>query len=482
MEKIELGSSVAEFDQALERYFVETQTFRKLISDQGDIVAGDKGTGKTALYRILKDRYASIPELAKVEVLPAFNPAGNPVFQHLADAPVLEEGQYSTVWKSYLLSLAGNWILGLWQGAYTDSMVELDEMLSALGLRSTDDSAEKIFSKIVAWIRHILNPSSAEVAITFSDSGMPIVAPVVRYERFKPEDPGRPFVSHEKALALLDRVLDDADLSIWIVLDRLDEAFVGHRDIERPALRALLRTYLDLLAYPRIRLKLFLRNDLFRKITDGGFVNLTHVNARRIEVRWDEADLMNLLCRRIRENPDAVSDVAPHANTDQELFSAIFPDQVDTGPQKAKTWSWIMSRIRDGNHVKPPRNLIDLVKMAQDAQLRREERDPRAFPAEEPLIEADSLRKALAALSDQRVQDTLIAEAGEYAPLIERFRSGKAEHNDESLATTLGVVPGEARSTVKPLVEIGFIEPTGNTFKIPMLYRGGLGITQGKAF
>jgi hypothetical protein len=49
LHELDLGNSVAEHDEALERYFVETETFRSLISDKGDIIAGDKGTGKTAL-------------------------------------------------------------------------------------------------------------------------------------------------------------------------------------------------------------------------------------------------------------------------------------------------------------------------------------------------------------------------------------------------------------------------------------------------
>jgi hypothetical protein len=34
----------------------------------------------------------------------------------------------------------------------------------------------------------------------------------------------------------------------------------------------------------------------------------------------------------------------------------------------------------------------------------------------------------------------------------------------------------------KPLIELGFLEEVAGNFKIPMLYRGGLEITQGKAF
>jgi hypothetical protein len=79
----------------------------------------------------------------------------------------------------------------------------------------------------------------------------------------------------------------------WAALDRLDEAFQGFPAVETPALRALFRTHLDLLEFDGFRLKLFVRRDLFRNIVKGGFVNLTHINARKVEIVWDEQDLLN---------------------------------------------------------------------------------------------------------------------------------------------------------------------------------------------
>lgn len=77
---LDLGKSVAEFDEDLERYFIETNTFREFINDQVDVIAGDKGTGKTAIYRFIQKRYEDYPQLADVNMLPAFNPSGNPIF------------------------------------------------------------------------------------------------------------------------------------------------------------------------------------------------------------------------------------------------------------------------------------------------------------------------------------------------------------------------------------------------------------------
>jgi hypothetical protein len=141
-----------------------------------------------------------------------------------------------------------------------------------------------------------------------------------------------------------------------------------------------------------------------------------------------------------------------------------------------------LSRIRDGNGIRPPRNLIDLIVEARGAQIRSEDRNARDYAEGVPVIDADSIRRAQRALSERRVQDTLFAEAADLAPMIEKFRDGKAEHSESSLAELLHFPEPAIRTAIKPLLEIGFLEEVGSSFKIPMLYRDGLRITQGKAF
>jgi hypothetical protein len=478
--RLSVGSSVAEHDEALERYFVETATYRALVSGEMDIVAGDKGTGKTALFRILQDRYATTPELSNVEVVPAFNPTGNPVFQKLADGAPLSEGEYIGIWKAYLLALAGNWILALYEDDLTESMKELDRLLVSMGLRSADDTPATVFSQLINLVRRLARPSAAEVAVTVTPEGFPVVAPRVE---FREEEAGEVVrVDYDQAFTLLDAVLREVELSIWLVLDRLDEAFQGFPAAEVPALRGLFRTYLDLLPYGAVRMKLFVRKDLFRRIIAGGFVNLTHINAKKVEIVWDDDDLYDLLCRRIAQNEHVLGDMTLGEGSLDDLFNAMFPSQVDVAERKPTTWNWMLSRIRDGNDIKPPRNLIDLVSKARDAQVRREARDEREYSSGEPLLSGDALKRGLEALSNERVEDTLLAEAGSYAEYINRFRNGKAEHNMESLAGTLGVSPDEVGAILEPLREIGVLEAVGQNFKVPMLYRSGLAITQGRAF
>ena len=282
------------------------------------------------------------------------------------------------------------------------------------------------------------------------------------------------------ALALLEACLVETGFTLWLVFDRLDEAFQASPLVERPALRALLRTYLDIQDLVNLRIKLFLRKDLFARISEGGFVNLTHINARKIPITWEDDDLYILLHRRLIESAAFLAETGLSTDSDpNEVFSTLFPEKVDDTSKRPTTWNWMLTRIRDGNDVKSPRNLVDLVIRAIDAQKRREAQSPSVWTRGVPLVTGESLKRALAELSRERVEDTLLAEAGDSATYIVMFDSGKAEHNDATLAVLLG---DSASEVTKRLITLGFLEKVGQSYKIPMLYRQGLNITQGKAW
>lgn len=486
LDKLDLGSSVAEHDQLLKQHFVETSVFKKVVEDRVDVVAGDKGTGKTAIFLILSERFADIPSMADVEVVPAFNPAGTPIFQRLLETETLDEDQYIAVWKVYFLSLAGNWVLNFYDGDLTPDMKRLDRMLRSADLRSTDESPETIFGKLINLVKKQFGRiKGIEGSASATAEGIPLVTAKLLFDNSGDTEgdagpTGAEAVRPDDALALLQRILVGSELKLWLVVDRLDEAFQGKPAVEKPALRALLRTYLDMLGFPNMKVKLFIRRDLLARVIVGGFVNLTHINARKVEITWDDDDLKDLLDRRLRASTEFTGMLESDISSSSALFGLVFPDQVDAGSRKPKTWEWMLSRIRDGNGVKPPRNLIDLALKAQEQQFKREERDPRAFnPGAEPLVTSEALKKGLQALSEHRVLDTLLAEAGNDAVLVELFRNGKSEHNIDSLAELLGE---NFKTKIEVLKTLGFLEPIGSNFKIPMLYRGGLNITQGKAF
>jgi hypothetical protein len=46
----------------------------------------------------------------------------------------------------------------------------------------------------------------------------------------------------------------------------------------------------------------------------------------------------------------------------------------------------------------------------------------------------------------------------------------------------LGLSGDDLRDAIRLLVELGFLEASGDSYKMPFLYRSGLGVSQGKGF
>ena len=74
-----------------------------------------------------------------------------------------------------------------------------------------------------------------------------------------------------------DKELEASEFKIWFLLDRLDVAFADSPELEANALRALFKTYLDLIGFENFKLKIFLRSDIWGKITKKGFREATHI-------------------------------------------------------------------------------------------------------------------------------------------------------------------------------------------------------------
>lgn len=71
--------------------------------------------------------------------------------------------------------------------------------------------------------------------------------------------------------------LRDSDVTIWLLFDRLDVSFSSSPTLERSALRALFRVYSDLKPLENIKAKIFVRRDIWERITEGGFREASHI-------------------------------------------------------------------------------------------------------------------------------------------------------------------------------------------------------------
>jgi hypothetical protein len=289
---------------------------------------------------------------------------------------------------------------------------------------------------------------------------------------------------------LADDALKAADYKVWLVLDRLDVAFADSHELEENALRALFRVYGDLRPLDNIWLKIFLRSDIWRAITAGGFREASHL-IRELSLEWNAGTLLQLVMQRLVRNDSLceyyeVDSVAVLANVQEQkaLFERVYPTQVDSGTRKPRTFDWCLARTQDGHGDTAPRELIHLLSAARDRQLRRYEIGEPP-PADEAIFDRQALKDALPEVSEVRLTKTLYAEYPGLKPYLERLEGQKTHHNDASLAAVLATDEPEAREIAGRLVDIGFFERRGDrqhpTYWVPFIYRPALKLIQGSA-
>jgi hypothetical protein len=287
----------------------------------------------------------------------------------------------------------------------------------------------------------------------------------------------------------LERVLKKTNLSLWLMIDRLDEIFPRRSKLEKTALRGLLRA-MRFFSSRVIRVKVLLRDDMLDQVvrSENGFTALTHITVRQADtLRWTEDQILSMVVKRIFAN-QGMADYLD-INTDRldasgeyrrESFYKVFSPTVHKGEKQSATLRWIYNRCSDGRTVVTPRDVLDLLIRAKQRQ--HDECAANAEGISTSIIGPSALQYGLEELSKRKRQTYLQAEFLHLWTHIEKFVGGKTEYDENSIRKTLGK---DWKTIVDDLVSIGFFAKqtrrTGFVYWVPFLYRHGLELTQGKA-
>lgn len=489
LRKINLGSRVAE-DEAGEiaGYFVETDQWQRVYAGETDIVYGPKGGGKSAIYSLIIEKAEELLD-RNIIVAPAENPRGATVFSGLVTDPPPTEFAFILLWKLYFLTIIGK-ALRDW-GVSNEKGTSLAGALEKVGLLPRDGSINSIFRAVTKYFKGWMDrdAESVEWALAFNGAtGLPEVNRKTTF-RDASDEQNLEEIPVPELLDVAENSLSQDNINLWIVIDRLDVAFAESKELERNALRALFRVYIDMYSLDQISLKIFVREDIRKRIAEGGFREASHIT-RTTNLTWTENQLINLIVRRLLTNHDLVEylDVDPEivlGDFDQQkvLLDRIFPDKVELG-RNPETFKWMMGRTVDSSGINAPRELIHLVESARDAQIKMLERgEPE--PDGEQLFDRAAIKEGLQEVSKVRYEQTLLAEYPEYQSYLEKLVSQKSEQTLGSLSSIWGIEESEVASIAGGLSDAGFFEIRGKgentSYWVPFLYRDALKLVQGRA-
>lgn len=490
LKQLNFGSQVAEEEVArLQEYFVQTDQWNRVAGGEIDIVRGEKGAGKSALYLLLNKNEGPLFD-KNILLVSGENPRGSTVFKDLISDPPATEAEFVLLWKIYILTIVCHEIRGL---GIADS--EINSVYGALeeqGLLEREMNLAGLLRRAQAFSRRLLHDSKIEYGVEFDPIAGTPTAVIGRISLAEPSGELRSqgINSIDGMFQKVDAALARNNFVMWVLLDRLDVAFAESHELEANAIRALIRVYSDLRPLDQIELKIFLREDIWKRVTAGGLREASHIT-RFMIMRWTPAMLLNLAMRRILSNPVIEEeyqvdkeDILGSSEKQEELFGRLFPAQVEQGPQKATTFNWMVTRCADATGQTAPRELIHLLNCIREEEIGRLERGGEAAPNEQ-LFDRSVFKLALPTVSETRLNTYLYAEYPGERPFLEKLDGEKAEQTPESLSEIWGVSRDAAVAKAMELVGLGFFEARGArtqpTFWVPFLYRDGLNLKQGKA-
>lgn len=387
-------STSSETDATIIRQFLPLPRHERALHPHTLVIRGERGAGKTALFRFLDGMKSQPAALARV-----FPNA------HLPDGVAWVEGFSEAI-------------------AHPQAHV-----VDAFAGNATNEQLR------VFWVAHLAcalergHPDLARLPPSVRDLWAKGAAPLDWVEAA---------FSH---LADLSRYLDDAHRSlessgrtVIVTYDYLDKVGLYSSGIRKRFAGALLALWFSLAnRYPYLRPKIFVREDLF-EASRTAFPDASKLEARSVSLDWDTESLYRVLIRHMAELSEALRDwlqtgqnaitleqddvlgwmppTLPEAGrpSQKAFIDHLAGSQMGVGVKKGYTYRWIPNRLQDAHKRVVPRSLLNLIGKAADAALRNRQ------ARHHQLVTPGDLMVALNETSKRRVE-----ELSEEHPVVKRL-------------------------------------------------------------
>ncbi len=474
------GSRVAENEtDGLKKYFQKTYIWDGIIENETDVIFGCKGSGKSALYNYLT---SSSNELFEQDVLlvPAVNPRGGAAFKDLKTNPPTGEVEFNHIWKLYFILILVNKLMEFkYDDAYYKEVVQKLQESNLMPRSFT-------FPSMLRMVRDYLlnfNPQF-EPKINFNEvGGLDSYSCNIVLSEPSTAEADKGIVSINYLYDLINKSLAENGNRVWISIDRLDVVFLESLELEVNALRALFKVYVDLFEFENIRLIIFLRDDIWNRIIEKGFRELSHIT-KHDDISWDEDSLFNLLMSRLIENEALLKfyklkkkDVKKSKGAKLNLFNNIFEETVTSG-DKRHSFKWMISMLTDGNGNCSPRELIHLTNESIKAQ-KKKLQDGEKLPSK-CLIGSDAIKIGFRRASKLKY-DTVISEYPGLSIYLHRLKKKKVRLRINDLKEAWGISKKDSRIIAKKMIDLGIFKLENDNqnepeLLVPFLYRPALGM------
>ncbi|SDR51310.1 hypothetical protein SAMN05443245_6891 [Paraburkholderia fungorum] len=303
LSKFYFGEPDGRDDPLLESCILPITPVLEFLEENKSIVVGDRGTGKTALFRLLaagRLEFKSAGKLTQIYVAIdeelAYKTLKTHIIDQIKDPVNTPDAPHRIVWEVYLLSRCLETLNGHYS-ADKEFLKIRDEFFKIIGkspeqkmgLLDLIKSTKKSFGvKLEGGHMGYMVPNfyasvepSANVANT-SDDALIIDVPQIKRD--------------------INNFLRAKKTVVYLLLDKIDEFVAGDEyDTQKATLQALIHTWRDFQSYPSLKPKLFLRRDLFERL-DFSAIGRDKIDPKKTELKWSSEDIRQFIASRIFHN------------------------------------------------------------------------------------------------------------------------------------------------------------------------------------
>lgn len=464
------GDEAAERDGLLKQSFMPPRDLHLVATGAKTIVLGDRGAGKSAIFRALQESTGDIANPTdageqKTIISACQSPAAFVQQMTADDSHTSSADGFKAVWLLYSAALAAR-------------DIDVDGHSDCKASRAFIRDARKLLRRI-GWdgsIRHESHLSKWWAALRsfLPDKVTFKVGPVTVEPNLNKRWHGWPGGDMR-----IDDFIDRADLLLQatnrrqlIVFDQIDEVFKYQQDRQEALVQGLFLAESFLSLRSTLRLIVLLRTDLFE------LYDIQEKNkfvSRTVRLGWSRNDLRKLLLHRLFSNDELQEIVrllnAPLLAPDTLALiklRIVFPAEVEG----KRFEDWLFDGLKNGKDHIAPRQIIMFLNMA------REQAKDEATRRRIPLFSENEVADAMTRVSELSYEE-VVSDFRAATGFVRNCRAGKIrEFEPEKVNTLFDEKEGSPVLQLERLERLGFLSRTifkdGDSlvprFRIPRLF------------
>lgn len=467
--ELHFGAEEAERDQQLSDLVVPSPWLRPLLAGKDGIVIGDRGSGKSAIFRLLTEPASAGPGPVRGTsvVLADNNPAAFVQRLTTRDSHAASADQFKAIWLSFVAALVAQylerpgsavpWRPGLLRDARS--------ILKASGTPRLKNGQAKRVGRIARMLGPLFRTKlSLKLGpITIEPQSGTVGGWLAGGE-----------IDVDDFLVSAEAELNRAGTSLRIVVDRIDEIYKYKRDHQEPLIQGLFLAEARISLLRSIGLLVLIRTDLFERYD---IQEKNKFQSRTVMLDWDEDDIVAVLLRRVFSNV-ALRQLAEHLGIKPEkpgvhqeaALRLIFPEEIEGRPIR----DWLADYLPNGRGRIAPRQIVLFLNGAREEMLRAGEQTGSV-----PVFNRSVISSAMSRLSELSY-DEVISDFRIGTSFVRNCRAGRVSRfRPEEIGKLMDPDEGSVGEQLEMLERLGFLQrqiirdPHGilqTTFVIPSLY------------